>query len=98
MIYKLLEDIQLAMEGLLNELVDKHGRSRSHAVFTTQRSGCYVTTGKLQRNCKVRVHRGKEIVYAGDLDRCDATRTTSKRWPQASNAGGNRSFCQLARR
>ena len=31
-------------------------------------AGCYVTTGKLQRNCKVRVRRGKEIVFAGDLD------------------------------
>ena len=72
-IYKLLEDIQLAMEGLLEpELVEEAlGEAEVRAVFTIGKSavaGCYVTTGKLQRNCRVRVHRGKEIVYAGDLD------------------------------
>ena len=72
-IYKLLEDIQLAMEGLLEpELVEEGlGEAEVRAVFTIGKSavaGCYVTNGKLQRNCKVRVHRGKEKVYEGDLD------------------------------
>ena len=72
-IYKLLEDIQLAMEGLLDpELVEEElGEAEVRAVFTIGKSavaGCYVTNGKLQRNCKVRVHRGKEIVFEGDLD------------------------------
>ena len=72
-IYKLLEDIQLAMEGLLEpELVEEAlGEAEVRAVFTIGKSavaGCYVTTGKLHRNCKVRVHRGKQVVYAGDLD------------------------------
>ena len=72
-IYKLLEDIQLAMEGLLEpELVEEAlGEAEVRAVFTIGKSavaGCYVTTGKLQRNCKVRVHRGKQVVFEGDLD------------------------------
>ena len=72
-IYKLLEDIQLAMEGLLEpELVEEAlGEAEVRAVFTIGKSavaGCYITTGKLQRNCKVRVRRGKEIVFEGDLD------------------------------
>ena len=72
-IYKLLEDIQLAMEGLLEpELVEEAlGEAEVRAVFTIGKSavaGCYVTTGKLQRNCKVRVHRGSQVVYDGDLD------------------------------
>ncbi len=72
-IYKLLEDIQLAMEGLLEpEMVEESlGEAEVRAVFTTGKSsvaGCYVTSGKLQRNCKVRVKRGKEIVFEGDLD------------------------------
>ena len=72
-IYKLLEDIQMAMEGLLEpELVEEGlGEAEVRAVFTIGKSavaGCYVTTGKLQRNCKVRVWRGKEKVYEGDLD------------------------------
>jgi translation initiation factor IF-2 len=72
-IYKLLEDIQLAMEGLLEpELVEEGlGEAEVRAVFTIGKSavaGCYVTSGKLQRNCKVRVWRGKEKVFEGDLD------------------------------
>ena len=72
-IYKLLEDIQLAMEGLLEpELVEESlGEAEVRAVFTIGKSavaGCYVTSGKLQRNCKVRVHRGSQVVYNGDLD------------------------------
>ncbi|MEB3266210.1 MAG: translation initiation factor IF-2 [Cyanobacteriota bacterium] len=72
-IYKLLEDIQLAMEGLLEpELVEESlGEAEVRAVFTIGKAavaGCYVTSGKLQRNCKVRVRRGKEKVYEGDLD------------------------------
>ena len=72
-IYKLLEDIQLAMEGLLEpELVEETlGEAEVRAVFSIGKSavaGCYVTSGKLQRNCKVRIRRGKELVYEGDLD------------------------------
>ncbi len=72
-IYKLLEDIQLAMEGLLEpELVEEPlGEAEVRAVFTIGKSavaGCYVTTGKLQRNAKLRVWRGKEKVFDGDLD------------------------------
>ncbi|EDY37147.1 translation initiation factor IF-2, putative [Cyanobium sp. PCC 7001] len=72
-IYKLLEDIQLAMEGLLEpELVEESlGEAEVRAVFTIGKSavaGCYVTTGKLQRNCRIRVRRAKEIVFEGDLD------------------------------
>ncbi|MEB3169197.1 MAG: translation initiation factor IF-2 [Synechococcaceae cyanobacterium] len=72
-IYKLLEDIQLAMEGLLEpELVEESlGEAEVRAVFSIGKSavaGCYVTNGKLQRNARVRVFRGREKVYEGDLD------------------------------
>jgi translation initiation factor IF-2 len=72
-IYKLLEDIQMAMEGLLEpEMVEESlGEAEVRAVFSIGKSavaGCYVTNGKLQRNCKVRVWRGKEKVFEGDLD------------------------------
>jgi translation initiation factor IF-2 len=72
-IYKLLEEIQMAMEGLLEpELVEESlGEAEVRAVFTIGKNavaGCYVTNGKLQRNCKVRIHRGREKVYEGDLD------------------------------
>jgi translation initiation factor IF-2 len=72
-IYKLLEDIQMAMEGLLEpELVEEAlGEAEVRAVFTIGKSavaGCYIINGKLQRNCRVRVRRGKEVVFEGDLD------------------------------
>jgi translation initiation factor IF-2 len=72
-IYKLLEDIQLAMEGLLEpEMVEEAlGEAEVRAVFTIGKNavaGCYVTSGKLQRNCRVRVQRGRELVFEGDLD------------------------------
>jgi translation initiation factor IF-2 len=72
-IYKLLEDIQLAMEGLLEpELVEQPlGEAEIRAVFSIGKgavAGCYVTSGSLQRNAKFRLHRGKQVVYTGDLD------------------------------
>ena len=72
-IYKLLEDIEGAMEGLLEpELVEEPlGQAEVRAVFPVGRgavAGCYIQTGKLQRNCRIRIHRGSEQVYEGVLD------------------------------
>ncbi len=72
-IYKLLEDIQLAMEGLLEpEMIEEVlGEAQVRAIFSIGKSavaGCYITNGKLQRNCKVRVKRENQIVFEGDLD------------------------------
>ncbi|UFP94646.1 translation initiation factor IF-2 [Gloeobacter morelensis] len=72
-IYKLLEDIQLAMEGLLDpELVEEAlGGAEVRQVFPVgkgQVAGCYVKEGKLLRNAQMRVRRGKEIVFEGHVD------------------------------
>ncbi len=72
-IYKLLEDIQSAMEGLLEpDLVEEEiGQAQVRATFAVGKgsiAGCYVNTGKLQRNCSLRVRRAGEIVYEGNLD------------------------------
>ena len=72
-IYKLLEDIQSAMEGLLEpDLVEEElGEAQVRAIFTIGKgtiAGCYIQSGKLQRNCSVRVRRDNEIVYEGNLD------------------------------
>jgi translation initiation factor IF-2 len=72
-IYKLLEDIQGAMEGLLDpELVEEPlGQTEVRAVFPVGRgavAGCYVQSGKLVRNCRVRVKRGETVVFEGILD------------------------------
>ncbi len=72
-IYKLLEDIQGAMEGLLEpEMVEEPlGEVQVRAVFPVNKgsvAGCYVQSGKVVRNCKVRVRRGDSVVYEGTLD------------------------------
>lgn len=71
-IYNLLDDIEAAMEGMLEpELVEEPlGQAEVRAVFPVGRSrvaGCYVQSGKLIRNCKIRVHRGGQVVYDGFL-------------------------------
>lgn len=71
-IYKLLDDIQGAMEGLLEpELAEEDlGQAEVRAVFPLSKgmvAGCYVLSGKLVRNCKVRVLRQQTIVHTGVL-------------------------------
>ena len=72
-IYKLLEDIQAAMEGLLEpDLIEEElGKAQVRAIFTIGKgsiAGCYINSGKLQRNCYVRVRREDQIIYEGNLD------------------------------
>jgi translation initiation factor IF-2 len=72
-IYNLLDDVQAAMEGLLEpELVeDPLGQAEVRAVFPVGRSqvaGCYIQSGKVIRNCKMRVHRKGNLVYEGGVD------------------------------
>ncbi|MBU6228776.1 MAG: translation initiation factor IF-2 [Cyanobacteria bacterium REEB459] len=72
-IYNLLDDIQGAMEGLLEpEMVEESlGQVEVRAVFPVKKgavAGCYVLTGKVTRNCNLRVVRAGEVVYTGKLD------------------------------
>ena len=72
-IYKLLEDVQGAMEGLLEpEMVEEPlGQLEVRAVFAVGKgavAGCYVQSGKAIRNCKARVRRKGELLYTGTLD------------------------------
>jgi len=72
-IYNLLDDIQGAMEGLLDpEMVEETlGQVEVRAVFPVRKgavAGCYVLSGKVTRNCNLRVVRGGDVVYTGKLD------------------------------
>jgi translation initiation factor IF-2 len=82
-IYKLLEDIQAALEGLLEpELVEEPlGTTEVRAVFPVGRgavAGCYVQNGKLVRNCKVRIQRNSKVIYEGVLDSLKRMREDSR--------------------
>ncbi len=72
-IYALLDDIQAAMEGLLEpELVEEElGQVEVRVVFTVGKgavAGCYIQSGKAIRNCKIRVRRKNNLVFEGNLD------------------------------
>lgn len=72
-IYQLLDDIQGAMEGLLEpEMVEEPlGQVEVRAVFPVGRgavAGCYVLSGKAIRNCNIRVRRSGKVIYEGNLD------------------------------
>jgi len=72
-IYKLLDDIQGAMEGLLEpeQVEEALGQVEVRAVFAVGRgavAGCYVQSGKAVRNCNIRVRRGGKVIYEGILD------------------------------
>ncbi len=72
-IYKLLEDIQSAMEGLLEpDLVEEPlGQAEVRATFAVGKgaiAGCYIQSGKLQRNCSLRVLRSDKVIFEGNLD------------------------------
>ncbi len=72
-IYKLLDDIQGAMEGLLDpeEIESSLGMAEVRAVFPVGRgniAGCYVQSGKIIRNRNLRVRRGEQVIYEGNID------------------------------
>ena len=72
-IYKLLDDIQGAMEGLLEpeEVESSLGQVEVRAVFPVGRNsvaGCYVLSGRVVRNRNLRVNRDGKIIYEGTID------------------------------
>ncbi|MBD1923614.1 translation initiation factor IF-2 [Microcoleus sp. FACHB-831] len=82
-IYKLLDDIQGAMEGLLEpEMVEEPlGQVEVRAVFPVGKgavAGCYVLSGKAIRNCRVRVRRGGKVLHEGVLDSLKRMKEDSK--------------------
>jgi len=72
-IYRMTEDIEKALNGMLEpKTKDKIiGRAQVLAVFSASKfgkvAGSRVTDGELRRNAKVRLYRGADIVYEGDM-------------------------------
>jgi translation initiation factor IF-2 len=72
-IYRMTEDIEKALNGMLEpETREKIiGRAQVLAVFAASKfgkvAGCRVTDGELRRNAKIRLYRGTDILYEGDL-------------------------------
>ena len=72
-IYKAIEDMELAMKGLLEpeyrEVLLGHAEVRNVFKITGAGiiAGCYVTDGKVQRNAQVRLLRDNVVVHEGKL-------------------------------
>jgi translation initiation factor IF-2 len=72
-IYRMTEDIEKALNGMLEpKLVEKIiGRAQVLDVFAASKfgkvAGCKCTEGELRRGARVRLLRGADTVYEGDL-------------------------------
>jgi translation initiation factor IF-2 len=73
-IYSMLDDVRLAVSGLLEPIYEERQDSRIEvrAVFRRGRrnaiAGCYVRDGTARRNAKARVMRADKLVHEGELD------------------------------
>jgi translation initiation factor IF-2 len=72
-IYRMTEDIEKALKGMLEPEVTENeiGRAEVLAVFPISKvgkiAGCRVREGELRRNAKVRLIRGEDLVFEGDM-------------------------------
>jgi len=72
-IYRLTEDIEKALQGMLEPERRKVelGRAEVRAVFRIPKvgavAGCYVVRGEIRRNGQARVVRGGEVVHEGPI-------------------------------
>ncbi|HEU5345418.1 MAG TPA: translation initiation factor IF-2 [Ktedonobacterales bacterium] len=72
-IYKLVEDIEAALQGLLEPVFKEQvdGHAEVIQIFKAGRTlvigGCRVTDGKLLRSAQTRVLRKGEVVYTGEI-------------------------------
>ena len=73
-IYKMIEDLEKAMQGLLEPEYEQVsiGKAEIRATFKSGKTaviaGCMVLEGKIQRNADVKVTRGKDVIFEGKLD------------------------------
>ncbi len=72
-IYELIEDIEAAAKGMLEPKFEEQYLGLAEVRLRMQFSrkgviaGCYITDGKITRNAKCRVKRGREIVHTGSV-------------------------------
>jgi translation initiation factor IF-2 len=72
-IYRLIEDVEKALKGMLApEFTEKPiGKAVVLQVFNLSKgsniAGCRVTEGEIRRHGKIRIKRGKDIIYEGEV-------------------------------
>ena len=72
-IYNAIEDVEAAMKGMLDPIFEEKviGHAEIRQIFKASGvgniAGSYVLDGVLERGCKVRIFRGEEQIFEGDL-------------------------------
>jgi translation initiation factor IF-2 len=72
-IYRMTEDIEKALKGMLEPVLTEKviGRAEVLAVFPISKvgkiAGCKVREGELRRNAKVRLYRGDDLLFEGEM-------------------------------
>ena len=72
-IYRLTEDVENALKGMLTPEFTKKvfGKAVVLQIFKLSKgstvAGCRVTEGEIRRNGKVRISRGKDVTYEGEI-------------------------------
>jgi translation initiation factor IF-2 len=101
-IYRMTEDIEKALKGMLEpEIVEKVvGRATVLQVFSASKfgkvAGCRVTDGELRRGARVRLFRGTDMVYEGDLSSLRHEKDDVKEVRQGYECGvGFKSFSNI---
>ena len=101
-IYRMTEDIEKALKGMLEPVVTEKiiGRAQVLAVFSASKfgkvAGCRVTDGELRRNSKVRLYRGTDLVYEGDMGSLRHEKDDVKEVKQGYECGvGFKSFSDI---
>ena len=72
-IYNAIEDVEGAMKGMLEPVYEEQviGHAQVRQIFKASGvgniAGSYVLDGQVERGCKVRIHRGKDMIWEGNL-------------------------------
>ena len=73
-IYKVIEEIEAAMQGMLDPEFEEKviGQAEVRQTFKVTKvgtiAGCYVTNGKITRDSGVRIIRDGVVIFEGQLD------------------------------
>jgi translation initiation factor IF-2 len=92
-IYKLIDDIAAAMEGLLSPEIKETviGEAEIRAIFALRKkgnvAGCMVTSGKVAARGQARVLRGREVLWSGGITSLKRFQDEAKEVRQGQECG-----------
>jgi len=90
-IYKVIEDIRLAMTGLLEPVYTENiiGHVDIKEIFHVSKvgtiAGCYVSDGKIERDAHVRLLRDDAVIFNGKISSLKGLKMMLRMFPQDSN-------------